>query len=165
MSIKYTLIAAMAENHVIGYKNKLPWHLSEDLKNFKNATLGKTVLMGRKTCESLPFPLPQRQNFVLSKNKTFYRQGFITITDLSELPNEEIMVIGGGHIYQMFLPKASKMILTKIEGFFEGDAYFPIFNENEWQKTVTTRHPINDKNPEYAFTVNTYIRLNNQPKN
>lgn len=158
MSPSFTLIAAMAENRVIGINNELPWHLPADLKNFKQTTLGKTVLMGRKTCESLPFSLPKRRNLVLSRNPEFHRDGFETITKLSDLEDGEIMVIGGGHIYQMLMPQASKMILTTVEGTFQGDAFFPEFNQADWQTVVTTRYPINEDNTDHPFTVTTWVR-------
>ena len=153
-----TLIAAMDENQVIGNDNDLPWHLPADLKNFKAATLGKTVLMGRKTCQSLPFSLPKRKNLVLSRNPDFFRKGFETISDIKNLPDEEIMVIGGANIYQWLLPQSSKMILTYVEGNFEGDAHFPLFDESEWRVVMTTRHPINDSNTKHPFIVKTYLR-------
>ncbi|WP_154223344.1 dihydrofolate reductase [Marinicella rhabdoformis] len=153
-----TLIAAMGENRVIGNNNDLPWHLPADLKNFKAATLGKTVLMGRKTCESLPFALPKRKNLVLSRNPDFYRKGFETITGIENLPDEEIMVIGGAHIYQWLLPNSNKMILTYVTGEFEGDAYFPEIDNTEWSTVMTTNYPINKSNPKYDFVVKTYIR-------
>lgn len=158
MTTSFTLIAAMASNRVIGINNQLPWHLPADLKNFKQATLGKTVLMGRKTCESLPFPLPKRRNLVLSRNPDFHRKGFETITNLDGLPDEEIMVIGGGHIYQMLLSQASKMILTVVSGDFEGDAYFPEFDHSEWETVVSTRYPLNQDNSHHPFVVNTLSR-------
>ena len=156
---QFTLIAAMDNNRVIGNNNELPWHLPADLKNFKAATLGKTVLMGRKTCESLPFCLPKRKNLVLSRNPAFSRKGFETITNIQNLPDEEIMVIGGANIYQWLLPRSNKMILSFVEGQFEGDAFFPEFDTSEWQATVATRHPINKSNPKHAFVVKTFIRL------
>lgn len=155
---QFTLIAAMDANRLIGADNDLPWQLPADLRNFKAATLGKTLLMGRKTCESLPFSLPNRRNLVLSRNKDFYRNGFEIIQDIKQLPNEEIMVIGGAKIYQWLMPFSQKMILTHIAGEFEGDAHFPQINESEWQVMISTRYPINRNNPDMPFTVKTYIR-------
>ncbi len=155
---QFTLIAAMDANRLIGADNDLPWQLPADLRNFKAATLGKTVLMGRKTCESLPFSLPKRRNLVLSRNKNFHREGFETIQDLKQLPDEEIMVIGGANIYRWLLPYSQKMILSHIAGEFEGDAYFPEFNESEWQVVINTRYPINQNNKQLPFSVKTYVR-------
>ena len=149
----------MDKNNLIGNNNDLPWHLPADLKNFKAATLNKTLLMGRKTCESLPFSLPKRRNLVLSRNKSFTRKGFEIINNINELPDEEIIVIGGGKIYQWLLPHSSKMILSHIDHEFTGDAFFPGFELSDWQVVMSTRHPINSNNPEYKFEVKTYIRI------
>ncbi|MEE3003438.1 MAG: dihydrofolate reductase, partial [Pseudomonadota bacterium] len=115
--MKISIIAAMAKNKVIGKNNKLPWHLSEDLKNFKILTTGKPIVMGRKTYESIGKPLPQRRNIVLTRNTKLKIDGCEVMSSkdqlLKELQEEkEIMVIGGSEIYQMFLPEATTIHLT-----------------------------------------------------
>lgn len=159
-SLNLTLIAAMDENRLIGGDNKLPWHIPADLNAFKQNTMGKTLLMGRKTCESLPFALPERDNIVLSRNPDFERSGFSTITMLDELPSkEEIILIGGAKMYQWLLPYCNKMILTHIHAAFRGDAYFPDFSQQDWQVVAKTNYPINDQNPKYEFDLVHYQRI------
>lgn len=155
-----TLIAAMDQNNLIGHNNSLPWHLPADLKFFKQQTLGKTVLMGRKTCESLPFVLPKRRNLVLSHNQSFKQPGFEVVNDINELDEEaELMVIGGAKIYQLMLPKATHLILTRIHATFEGDTYFPEVDWTEWQINRITNHPISDDNPDFAYDFVFYQKI------
>ena len=154
-----TLIAAMDKNGLIGKDNQLPWHLPVDLKFFKKQTLGKKVLMGRKTCESLPFPLPNRENIVLSRNSDFTMKGFTVINKLDEaLLQQEIMVIGGSTIYQLLMPKASAMILTRIDHEFKGDTYFPEIDWQNWDNIRTTYLPISDTNKDYNISFDFYQR-------
>ena len=126
-----TFMLAMDENNLIGNNNDLPWRLPADLKYFKEQTLNKTVLMGWKTCESLPFVLPKRKNIVLTRNIEFSRQGFDIIHKFDVLKDydEELMVIGGGLIYKLLMPYASKLLITKIHHQFDGDTYF------EWDES------------------------------
>jgi len=150
----------MDKNGLIGQQNKLPWHIPADLKFFKQQTMGKTVLMGRKTCESLPFPLPNRTNLVISRNKNFKKDGFETIQTINDnLLNNELMVIGGSLIYQMMLPLANQLILTRINHEFEGDTYFPSIDWSQWNNTRTTRIPINETNTNYQLAFEFYQRL------
>ncbi len=155
-----TLIAAMDKNGLIGKDNQLPWHLPADLKFFKKQTLGKTVLMGRKTCESLPFPLPKRENIVLSRNKEFSKSGFTVINELSDhFLQQDIMVIGGSAIYQLLMPLADAMILTKIDHEFDGDTYFPEIDWNAWQNIRTTYLPVSETNKDYNIAFEFYQRI------
>ena len=155
-----TLIAAMDKKGLIGKDNKLPWHLPVDLKFFKQQTLGKTVLMGRKTCESLPFPLPKRKNIVLSRNSDFEKKGFEIINQIDdELLNEEVMVIGGSTIYQLMMPLANAMILSRIDHEFDGDTYFPKVNWDHWENTRITQLPISEQNPDYKIAFEFYQRI------
>ena len=156
--MKLTLIAAMDEQGLIGKDNQLPWHISADLKFFKQQTLGKPVLMGRKTCESLPFPLPGRRNLVLTRNPAFSLDGFETINQLEGLEEDEVMVIGGSTIYEWLLPRADRLILTRIKHQFEGDTWFPEVNWDHWTLTRKTRLPINQDNPDYALSFEFYDR-------
>jgi len=156
----FTLIAAMDKNRLIGCHNELPWHLPADLRHFKACTLGKPVLMGRKTCESLPFALPGRQNLVLTRNPDFSRSGFecIDARRAMEWPADEIMVIGGATIYRQFLPLASRLLITHIDHEFNGDTWFPAWETDEWQEVSRIRNPADEKNP-WAFDFVEYRRL------
>ncbi|WP_395376077.1 dihydrofolate reductase [Marinicella sp. W31] len=157
--MSYTLIAAMDNNQLIGADGDLPWRLPKDLQLFKQHTLGKKILMGRKTCESLPGPLPGRKNYVLSRSN-FSRDGFICINNSNYLDylNEEVMVIGGAGIYQLFLPKATAMILTFINHEFSGDTYFPQWETELWQEKNAQHYLPDDKN-NYEFWVRKYIKI------
>ena len=134
------LIAAQAENRVIGLDNQMPWHLPEDLQYFKKVTLGKPVIMGRKTFESIGRPLPGRTNIVITRQGDWAAEGAVTVSSLeqglevaaTEEP-EELMVIGGAQIYAMAMPVAQRIYLTQINQAFEGDAWFPELGE-EWQQ-------------------------------
>ncbi len=159
---KITMIAAMDKNNLIGKDNKLPWHLPADLKFFKQQTSGKTILMGRKTCESLPFPLPNRKNVVISRNTNYTKKGFEIINSIDQVPlNEEIMVIGGSAIYSLMMPMATGMILSRIDHEFEGDTYFPEINWDHWLKVKTTNLPISKTNPNYQVAFEFYQRKSN----
>ncbi len=146
----FTIIAAMDENGVIGRNNALPWHLPVDLRHFKAVTMGKSILMGRKTCESLPFALPGRENLVLTRNSGFERPGF-TPVDMSQLlaraDNEDMMVIGGASIYAQFLPLASRMLITHIHHQFPGDTWFPDWDRQQWKAVSRVQHNADAKNP------------------
>jgi dihydrofolate reductase len=131
-----TLIAAVAANGVIGKDNALPWRLPADMAFFKAQTTGKTVLMGRKTFESLGRPLPNRTNVVLSRTLKEAPEGCRLVRSIDEAVAEygggEIMVIGGAEIYALALKDADRMLLTEIGRSYEGDAYFPAFDRSEW---------------------------------
>lgn len=160
--MKITLIAAMDSNQLIGANNDLPWRLPADLKFFKSQTLDKTLLMGRKTCESLPFALPKRRNLVITRNPAFHRQGFETINDLSLLKQQEldeVMIIGGAKVYELLLPHATHMIITHINATFEGDTYFPAVDWSQWHKTRVTNNPVSVENPDFSFDFVFYDRL------
>ena len=137
--MKITLVAAIASNNVIGKENSLPWNIPEDLKRFKQMTSGHTILMGRKTFDSIGRPLPNRQNIVMTKDKNFEKEGIIVINDFDEAlelikeSNEDIFVIGGSKIYELFEPVANSLAITRILKDFEGDAFFPDINWDLWQ--------------------------------
>lgn len=150
---------AVSENNVIGKNNDLPWNLPEDLKHFREITSGKTVLMGRKTYESifarLKKPLPNRKNVVITRQEDYQvPEGVLVFPDLTsafeKLVNEDIYVIGGAEIYKQALPLAKKMYLTRVKGSYEGDAFFPEVNFNEWQKVEQEDHE--------QFSYLTYIK-------
>ena len=137
--MKITLVAAIASNNVIGKENSLPWNIPEDLKRFKQMTSGHTILMGRKTFDSIGRPLPNRQNIVMTKDKNFEQEGIKVINDFDEAlelikeSNEDIFVIGGSKIYELFEPVANSLAITRILKDFEGDAFFPDINWELWQ--------------------------------
>lgn len=153
-----SLLLAMDRNRVIGNKNDLPWHLPKDLKFFKELTSGQTIIMGRKTYESIGKPLPNRRNIVLTR-QTLQVEGIEVINDLDELykwnkehPKEEYFVIGGGNIFEQVLPHADRMYITTIDESFDGDTYFPKFSEEEWILTSQEKGEKDEKNPyDYYF--------------
>ncbi|WP_252234748.1 dihydrofolate reductase [Clostridium sp. ZS1] len=136
-----SIIVAIAKNNVIGNDNKLIWHISEDLKRFKEITSGKTIVMGRKTFESLPGVLPNRKHIILTRDKNFKVNSECVeiIYDFDELLNkyknsdDEVFIIGGGEIYKQLLPYSNKLYLTKINKDFDGDTYFPQINYNDFK--------------------------------
>lgn len=134
------LIAALGENSEIGGKGKLLWKIPEDLKNFKEVTTGKTVIMGRKTWESLPVkPLPNRRNIIITRDPNYKATGAIVYNNLEDALKEDgkICIIGGGEIYKQALPYANLLRLTRIyKTFPEADTFFPEFSEDEWELIV-----------------------------
>lgn len=153
-----TFILAMDENNLIGSNNDLPWKLPADLQYFKQQTLNKTILMGRKTCESLPFSLPRRRNVVLTRNIGFSRQAFDIIHKLDSIKDlgDDIIVIGGAMIYKLLMPQATKLMITRIKHKFIGDTYFE-WNRNDWNLTSEIKNHADGKN-HYAYNFETYER-------
>ncbi len=152
-----SIIVAVAENNVIGQGNKLIWHISEDLKRFKNLTTGHHILMGRKTFESIGKALPNRTNVVISRNKDFNAPGCIVVDSLQRAleiskDDEEVFIVGGGEIYRQALPITDKIYLTKVEAQFEGDTFFPPINPDEWRfEAIDKTEPQRDGELEYSF--------------
>ena len=162
-TMNISIIAAIGSNHVIGSEGKLLWHMPADMKRFKELTTGKTVIMGRRTYESIGRPLPQRTNIILTRSKNFFADGCIVVNSLDEsmelAENEDnIFVIGGASVYEQFLPHANKMYLTLIEHAFDGDTLFPNFDMLEWRETQREQHKKDDKNP-YNYTFVTMERI------
>ncbi|MBA2082953.1 type 3 dihydrofolate reductase [Aeromonas veronii] len=157
--MKISMIAAMAHDRVIGKDNQMPWHLPADLAHFKRVTLGKPVLMGRKTFESIGRPLPGRRNLVISRNPGYQAEGIEVVGSveaalalLTGSSVEELMVIGGGHLYAEMLPSADCLYLTRIDLAVEGDTRFPAFDDGQWQRVDCESHPADEKNPHpYSF--------------
>lgn len=157
--MKISMIAAMAHDRVIGKDNQMPWHLPADLAHFKRVTLGKPVLMGRKTFESIGRPLPGRRNLVISRNPDYQAEGIEVVGSveaalalLASSSVEELMVIGGGHLYAEMLPSADCLYLTQIDLAVEGDTRFPAFDDGQWQRIDCESHPADEKNPHpYSF--------------
>lgn len=137
--MSYSIIAAIGKNNELGKDNNLIWHLKGDLKFFKETTTGSTVIMGRKTFESLPKMLPNRHHIVLSRNNSFPSEVEVykTLDELLEnlnKRNEEMFVIGGGSVYKMFIPYADKLYLTEIDATSEADTYFPDFDKSLYER-------------------------------
>lgn len=136
-----SLIAAMAADRVIGKDNHLPWQVSTDLKHFKALTIGKPVIMGRKTYESMGRPLPDRKNIIISRNANFDAPGCQVASSLEAAidlakPAPEIMIIGGAQLYQQALPIANRMYLTLLDLQIDGDTFFPAWPATQWQVTI-----------------------------
>ncbi|WP_069108580.1 type 3 dihydrofolate reductase [Pseudoalteromonas piscicida] len=153
-----SMIAAMANNRIIGKDNDMPWHLPADLQHFKKVTLGKPVIMGRKTFESIGRPLPGRRNIVISRNLDYTQEGIEVLASpeaaLSAVRGcDEIMIIGGGHIYDIFLPYAQRLYLTFIDLEVEGDTQFPDYEHvAEWEVLETEcNEPDERNNHSYKF--------------
>ncbi len=162
-----SIIVAVAKNNVIGKNNQLIWHIPEDLKRFKKITTGKTIIMGRKTFESLGRVLPNRKHIVLCNDAKMQidNENVEILKDISEIKpyiqsKEEHFVIGGATIYQLLMPYANKMYITHINQEFEGDVYFPKINLNEWNVIEKEKGIQNEENP-YDYEYITYIRKNN----
>lgn len=146
-----SIIAAMDRNRLIGNKNRLPWHLPADFAHFKAVTMGKPIIMGRKTFESIGKPLPGRTNIVLSRDTNTCFEGATCVTSFEEAlavvaDENEIMIIGGSTIYEMLLPKVNRLYLTYVNAAFEGDAWFPEFDENQWVEKEIVTHQADEKN-------------------
>jgi dihydrofolate reductase len=160
------LIVAMAQNGVIGRNNQLPWRLPEDLRYFKKTTMGKPVIMGRKTFESIGKPLPGRTNIVISTQKNILLpEGVRLAQSVNEAMSiaesiglidgvNEVMVIGGEQIYALFMPSAKRIYLTKVHANVDGDAYFSSFVERDWSKVSEDFFEASENNPyDYSFCV------------
>lgn len=155
-----SIIVAKASNNVIGGDNKLLWHISEDLKRFKEITSGHTIIMGRKTFESLPKILPNRHHIVITRDKNFKvdSEDVTIINDISDIisrfkdTNEEVFIIGGGEIYKILIPYTKKLYLTRVYKDFEGDTIFPVINYDEWKIVNKSEIKVNEKdNLNYDF--------------
>jgi dihydrofolate reductase len=158
------LIAALAENRVIGRDNQLPWHLPADLKHFKALTLGKPIIMGRKTFDSLGRPLPGRTNIVVTNQAGLQLPGAVVVNSLEDALTaaqnqallddvDEVMVIGGEKIYRQCLKLADRLYLTLVEAEPEGDAWFPPFDADAWTLVETREVAAGDGYPAHAYQV------------
>ncbi len=160
-----SIIAAMDQNQLIGYKNKIPWNLPADLQYFKQTTLGSPVIMGRKTFESIGSPLPDRRNIIMTRDKNYFAEGCEVVHSLEEILNsfseqeEEAFIIGGAEIYRLFLPYCNKLYLTIIEHEFTGDTYFPEIDWQNWQSILEIKGNKDSKNP-YKYSYHVYERKN-----
>lgn len=166
--MQIVLVAAIAENGVIGRDNRLPWRLSSDLKHFRALTMGKPVLMGRNTYLSIGKPLPGRTNVVASRNPAFCAPGMVVARDLAAAlavaagdarrrDTDDIMVIGGAEIFAALLPRAARLEITRVHAQPEGDAVFPTIDGRLWEASTSVDHPAGPSD-DAAFTTSTYRR-------
>lgn len=159
-----SIVVAISENNVIGKNNKLLWHIPEDMKRFKELTTGHTIIMGRKTFESIGKVLPDRRHIILTRDSEYVvnNENVDIVNDINELDSyidetEENFIIGGAIIYNQLIKRADKVYMTKIHKVFDGDAYFPKLSETEWKEVERKQGPKNEKNP-YDYEYITYVR-------
>ncbi|KZE67743.1 dihydrofolate reductase [Fictibacillus phosphorivorans] len=144
-----SFVVAMDENRAIGKDNDLPWYLPNDLKHFKNVTMGKPIVMGRKTYESIGKPLPGRENIVVTRDDNYQASGTTVVHSVDEVLNldaEELCVIGGTEIFKLFMPVADRLYVTEIHDTFDADTYFPEINRNEWHEVSRKPGIVDEKN-------------------
>jgi dihydrofolate reductase len=160
-----SLIVAASENNVIGTGNTLPWHLPDDFKRMKDLTLGKPIIMGRKTHESIGRALPGRLNIVITRQKELKFLGCEKVSSLQEAlkraaheRSEEVFIFGGGEIFKEALPMAERVYMTRVHAHVDGDAFFPELLPSEWKMTWFEKHPADDKH-QYAFTFQNFERI------
>jgi dihydrofolate reductase len=156
------LIAAVAENNALGKNNDLLWHLPKDFKRFKEITSGHYIIMGRKTFESFPKPLPNRTHVIITRQKDYVREGCIVVQNLEKAievcpKNEDVFVIGGGEIYSQSIHLADQLDITKVHHSFEADVYFPEIDPKTWELTAEIFNPIDEKHL-YNYTFQTFVR-------
>ena len=162
--MEISLIAAFDKNQAIGKNGDLPWHLSADLKHFKNITTGNTIVMGRKTFDSIGRALPNRKNIVLTRNLKWQFEGVVTINNVNDIfeickNDSEIFVIGGAEIYNAFLEIATKMILSYVETEVkDADAFFPKFKSENW-KLMDESEIIKEENDDFSYKIITLEKL------
>lgn len=163
-TLPLSLIAALGENHVIGVDNSMPWHLPGDFKYFKATTLGKPIIMGRKTWDSLGRPLPGRLNIVVSRQTDLVLEGAEVFPSLDaavaraeawalEQGVDELMLIGGAQLYEQGLAQADRLYLTRVALSPDGDAWFPEFDTNQWTLVSNLPNPAEGDKPAYTFEV------------
>lgn len=157
--MRLSAIVAMSENRVIGKDNQLPWHLPADLQHFKRVTLGKPIIMGRKTFQSIGRALPERRNIVLSTDPAFQAVGCIMVNSITDVfaaiaDAEEAFVIGGATLFEQLLPEIQHLYLTIVHAELSGDVFFPQLNREEWQEVSRVDHPADLHNLHaYSFIV------------
>jgi len=158
-----SLIVAASTNNVIGAKGKLPWHLSRDLKRFKALTMGKPIIMGRLTYESISRPLPGRQNIVITRQAGYEADGCDVVQSIDAAIEaaagaEEIMIIGGSHVYQEFLPRVGRIYLTRVQADVDGDVFLPDLTVDVWRETTREERSADESN-DYDVLFITLERL------
>lgn len=158
-----SIIVAMGANRAIGKGNELLWHLPADFKHFKSVTMGKPILMGRKTYESIGKPLPGRKNIVITRDESFFAEGVVVVHSIDAALSEakehqEVMVIGGASFYQQMLPLVDRLYVTEVHQTFVADAFFPEINSNDWRVVEQSEYAADDKHA-YDFSFITYQRI------
>lgn len=167
--MKLSLICALSENGVIGRNNALPWHLSEDLKYFKRVTMGKCIIMGRKTWESIGRALPGRTNIVVTRARDYEADNARVVDSLADAidlaenisfidGSDEAFVIGGAEMYKAALPIVDRMHLTLVHADVEGDTWFPEFDPEEWEEISQEEFPASETNP-YPYSICVFERI------
>lgn len=161
--MKISIIVAASANNVIGVGGGLPWHLPEDLKRFKEVTMGKPMIMGRATYDSIGRALPGRTSIVVTRQAGFEAEGCIVVDSIDAAMEaagdvEEIMVIGGGEIYRQVLPHADRIYMTRLQAEIEGDTRFPELDMEEWEVSSVEEFPAGDER-EFGFDVETLDRV------
>lgn len=159
---RISIIAAMAENRIIGRDNQLPWCLPADLRHFKALTIGKPIIMGRKTWESLPGLLPERPHIVVTSDSNYRAEGCTIVHSIDDAlktagDESEVMIVGGAAFYEQMLPLADRIYLTLVHAQIEGDACFPEFDTTEWEEIEREEHGPDEKNA-YAYSFITLAR-------
>jgi dihydrofolate reductase len=162
MPAALSLVVAVAENDVIGRDNALPWHLPADLKHFKAVTMGKPIVMGRKTYESIGRPLPGRLNIVISRNRALDLPGVVVAASFEEALAHagdvpEVAVIGGAELFRSALPLARRIYFTRVHGIVSGETKFPPLDPTQWREADRSHHPADEKHA-YAMTFTTLER-------
>lgn len=157
-----TIIAAAGENNALGKDNGLVWHLPDDFKRFKKLTTGHHIIMGRKTFDSFPQPLPDRTHLVITRKDNFKKEGIVTVHSLERAidfskGDSQPFIIGGGEIYKMAMDVADKIELTRVHGTFEADTFFPEIDDIKWELVNEELHEKDDKH-KYDFSYLTYLR-------
>jgi dihydrofolate reductase len=157
------IIVAASANNVIGTQGELPWRLSDDLKRFKKITMGKPIIMGRLTYESIGRALPGRQNIVITRQRDYIAEGCVVVASADAAlavagEASEIMIIGGGEIYALFLPLADRIYLTRVLADVQGDAYIPALKSDEWNLSVHEQHEADESNA-FDFSFETWDRI------
>ena len=158
------IIAAAAENNALGINNDLPWHLPDDFKRFKQLTTGHKIIMGRKTLESFPKALPNREHIVITRDRSYVPKFDCTIVHSLEdavaqiVDNETAFIIGGGEIYKQSMGLATKIELTRVHATVEADTFFPEIPEGHWDLIASESHP-KDERHKHSFTFETYIKV------
>jgi len=157
-----TLIAAAAENNALGKDNQLVWHLPNDFKRFKQITSGHYIIMGRKTFESFPKPLPNRTHIIITRQKNYEVEGCNVVNSIEKAleispKDEEIFIIGGAEIYNQSIDFADKIELTRVHANFDADVYFPEINLDKWE-LIFDEHHIKDEKHNFDFTFQTFLR-------
>ena len=160
MGFSLSLIVAVSRNGIIGHKGELPWRISDDLKNFKSITMGKPIIMGRRTFDSIGAALDGRQNIVVSRSEKIINGDVEMASSLdkalkiaSKVNPVEVMIIGGGEIYNLALPKADRIYLTEVHIDVKGDVYFPALNPKHWGEVSRKFFSAEDNAPAYSFVV------------